>query len=674
MRRHAILVLTLSLVAPMMFATTSEAGVTGGPLFAAPQPLVEGSWNLRTALLTDVSGDSHLDVVYYENNIGAGTSTLSVLETAANGTVSSTPTQFTSSGYGYGLQEVDFDGDGDADVALTTEEGLEVFKQGPSGLASPALTSVPDWEDLPELHDLDGDGDADLLSTGSPVRYATQQPGGGFTTTTLVDSGRAIGITDFTADGKVDLLIDHGSAVVLHAQQPDGSFPRTSTFLIETAGDTFVDDFTDDGLPDILTYDGGTVTIHGWNGTSFDAPSSSSVAPSGYWAFPADMNADGRADLIVGFESPSNGFICLQQPGGGMTPTNFAPVGSQDLMDVGDVDGDGLPDLLTETYGALNLAEQLPPGSKLDTTFTMSWPYYVATVGGTTTVKGELRSDGGWLDNQEATIFRSIDGGPDESLGTVAMTGNGRYLNFTWEDDLDAGPGMYVYHAEWTGDDDHTAKTSTSASVGVTPKASNLELDAMDTTVTYGQSTTLIAHLETGAPGQPIEFTATPWGKPTETLGTAYTNAYGDAKFQVSPERWTAYGASYAGAGDWSSATAVGTTVDVRPIITGEMLDPRKEQGSFAVYTTKQVIYYAVEVAPDSTDVPIDIFLDARIKKKWKNISGPNTFYLGPGSTLLLYLPKRSLPAGYSYRFRPRLPSQVHLLGALGKPSNFKVI
>lgn len=303
-----------------------------------------------TVALGDYDGDGHLDAAVAGSLMveGKGTGTITVLRGHGDGTFASGRRVTTLADLA-GLKAADLNGDGHADL---------VTSDGPDGTVRLLMgrkdgTFVPGTPIRFEnskvlsfaLGDLDGDGDADLVVQLRSLKYtdATRHSlqvlhndgDGHFTLAGQAFGGWAFDnlattlvLADMNGDGAPDLVV---GGTVLRTNRGDGTFPApTPEFFAGSSGKIW----------------GGSLAT-----AEIDGDRQSLV----------DVNGDGRPDLtrVRWYLAPNVGpvfhiSVLLGQPDGTLAPgpTTDAPDpygGRAVAIAVGDVDGDGVPDLVAVT-------------------------------------------------------------------------------------------------------------------------------------------------------------------------------------------------------------------------------------------------------------------------------------------------------------------------------------
>ncbi len=252
---------------------------------------------------------------------------------------------------GTGLVIEDFDADGYWDVLVAHRSRPMLFRGGPDA----TLEEVEDAFEKPEVlvdekhwdllgasaGDLDGDGDPDvLLSSQRGSVLAWTNEGGTFRThdAGLPDTflyGESLPLGDLDGDGDLDLFVGHDSFETsppdpgyldgLFLNRGDGTFEDVS----ETLQENWRDGYTKVGVI-------------------------------------ADLDVDGDQDLYIVHHQYSYGTNRLlfntddgfeDQPQAGLN-IKIAGMG----VGLGDINDDGLPDLLVSGWGNLGLMESLAPG------------------------------------------------------------------------------------------------------------------------------------------------------------------------------------------------------------------------------------------------------------------------------------------------------------------------
>jgi len=221
------------------------------------------------------------------------------------------------------------------------------------------------------IGDLNGDGRPDLAVTISASGTVSVLLGNGDGTfgaeTDFGTGGPFVAIGDLNGDGKPDLAVASYNAVSVLLGNGDGTFGAETEFATGP-GSTFVaiGDLNADGKPDLVTANGGgypsygstvSVLLGNGNGT-FGARADFSTGYGPTSVAIGDLNGDGKPDLAVanGGAYPwfgntvsillgnGNGtFAGDAQFGTGRNPRSVA---------IGDLNGDGKPDLVTANSGA----------------------------------------------------------------------------------------------------------------------------------------------------------------------------------------------------------------------------------------------------------------------------------------------------------------------------------
>lgn len=266
----------------------------------------------------------------------------------------------------------DLDGDGEMDLVATTESGSAAVLLGrgdgsfllgedlPAGFG-PRAVAVGDWN---------SNGIPDLMTAGSgPITVHLAEPDGSYSQSDLGFLGlvSALATGDFDGDGLLDVLVVRRSAnsvMVLFGDGAGGFDAGPMIGVGELPTSVCVGDFNADGIPDLAVTNTGSgsvsVLLGQGNGTfgpvqTYDAGSQPRSVRC------ADLNGNGLLDLVfVNHNSPAGSdataTVLLGAGDGGFHDAivSPAPAGAFDLS-VGDLDGDGVPDLAVATLSGLSV-------------------------------------------------------------------------------------------------------------------------------------------------------------------------------------------------------------------------------------------------------------------------------------------------------------------------------
>ena len=230
-----------------------------------------------------------------------------------------------------------------------------------------------------EIADLDGDGKADLAATTGSGGYTgsgyigvkrnTSSPGSlSFDPEISFGTGyfpNQIAASDINGDGKLDLVAS-GQDIFVFKNTSGGtgniSFTPVPVVTSHVFGTLAIGDLNGDGKPDIVITNPSTNSVMVYGNVStpdsiaFALPISFSLGAEGITASLAvgDLDADGKPEIVVTYafsgvvvfhNTGGNGKFSFTQTGPFPIKSYFTSGASPSAVSIGDLDGDGKPDL-----------------------------------------------------------------------------------------------------------------------------------------------------------------------------------------------------------------------------------------------------------------------------------------------------------------------------------------
>jgi FG-GAP-like repeat len=357
------------------------------------------------------------------------------------------------------ILSADFNGDGFADLLVLAETFGQPFDQPPprwrvylnqrDGTFGPPIDTEAQ-STLISVGDLDGDGRADVILGGAHTTILWGDGDGRFTLSSPVDTGdprflQSAIVADVNGDGRPDLVFPEyeGNHVVVVFAGPPTSGPASrpvfgNPVLLTIAGEcraVRVADMDGDGTADIVVLSGATTpaftvqVFHGiGNGQFVPGPSLALGDRDARSLEVGDLTGDGRPDIVTANHFTNTLTVIRNGPTGLSLAFDSAFVELPFRTRLADVNGDGLLDVIAATYDSASVAVALGNG---DGTLRPPRTYAAASLNGSLVVADfdhdgtlDVASGGG---SSSVAVLRHapalhLDAGPDQTVASAGAT------------------------------------------------------------------------------------------------------------------------------------------------------------------------------------------------------------------------------------------------------------
>lgn len=246
----------------------------------------------------------------------------------------------------------DFNNDGKDDAFLSSESGSQsrlLLSNGDGTFSVVAVATNLSADTDVRVGDVNNDGNLDVVSTSTVLLGngdGTFKSG-----LALSSSNQQIRLADINGDGKLDLLgLKVGAGLNIQFGNGNGTFTGT-TGIFSTATDFEIGDFNGDGLVDIVGVTGGnTLQFYQGSGSGSLVTGATTVVGVGLTLHDVgDVNHDGVSDLLLGGAGGTSVYVGSASGAFSLSSN----VGSQSIAMFGDVNRDGQLDVIGDD-GALN--------------------------------------------------------------------------------------------------------------------------------------------------------------------------------------------------------------------------------------------------------------------------------------------------------------------------------
>jgi len=285
--------------------------------------------------------------------------TVSVLLADGTGGFQS-PVAYPAQGSPRRMAAADVNADGYPDIVTANHEGSTVsvlLGNGDGTFQPEEVLAAGSGCHSVAIGDVNGDGINDIVSGGyweGTVSVHLSNADGTFQTQQKFTVGSlptSVGLGDFDNNGALDIVAGCSSGLSILLGNGDGTFQAQTTLSIGKAQDVAVADVNGDLALDLVVTTGGISVLLGSGDGSFGTPTSFSAGDP-FTVEIADFNLDGSLD-IASVNVDRTVTLLLGDGSGGFHKHSAVAIDPNVAVGsaVGDLNGDGTPDLAASCYG-----------------------------------------------------------------------------------------------------------------------------------------------------------------------------------------------------------------------------------------------------------------------------------------------------------------------------------